>query len=53
MFGTEVIIIDPENEYKTLSDAVGGEYINFPSTPKTELILLICRHSPTHQTKTN
>ncbi|KKT97151.1 MAG: Type IV secretory pathway VirB4 component-like protein, partial [Microgenomates group bacterium GW2011_GWB1_45_17] len=29
MFGTEVIIIDPENEYKTLSDAVGGEYINF------------------------
>ncbi|HJZ05037.1 hypothetical protein A2634_03035 [Candidatus Amesbacteria bacterium RIFCSPHIGHO2_01_FULL_48_32] len=29
MFGTEVIIIDPENEYKALSDAVGGEYINF------------------------
>jgi len=29
MFGTEVIIIDPENEYKTLCDAVGGEYINF------------------------
>ncbi len=29
MFGTEVIIIDPENEYKNLSDAVGGEYINF------------------------
>ena len=29
MFGTEIIIIDPENEYKTLSDAVGGEYINF------------------------
>ncbi len=29
MFGTEVIVIDPENEYKNLSDAVGGEYINF------------------------
>ncbi|KKU62565.1 MAG: Type IV secretory pathway VirB4 component-like protein [Candidatus Amesbacteria bacterium GW2011_GWC1_47_15] len=29
MFGTEVIVIDPENEYKTLSDAVGGDYINF------------------------
>lgn len=29
MFGTEIICIDPENEYKALSDAVGGEYINF------------------------
>jgi type IV secretory pathway VirB4 component len=29
MFGTEILIIDPENEYKTLCDAVGGEYINF------------------------
>jgi conjugal transfer ATP-binding protein TraC len=29
MFGTEIIIIDPEAEYKTLSDAVGGEYIEF------------------------
>lgn len=29
MFGTEVIIIDPENEYRALCDAVGGEYINF------------------------
>jgi type IV secretory pathway VirB4 component len=29
MFGTEVIVIDPENEYKTLCDAVGGDYINF------------------------
>lgn len=28
MFGTEVIIIDPEMEYKHLSDAVGGTYIN-------------------------
>jgi type IV secretory pathway VirB4 component len=27
MFGTEVIIIDPENEYKALTAAVGGRYI--------------------------
>jgi len=29
MFGTEIIIIDPENEYKALCEAIGGEYINF------------------------
>jgi len=29
MLGTEVIVIDPESEYKALSDAVGGEYISF------------------------
>ena len=28
MMGTDVIIIDPEMEYKHLSDAVGGTYIN-------------------------
>lgn len=28
MLGTDVIIIDPEYEYKHLSDAVGGTYIN-------------------------
>ncbi len=28
MMGTEIIIIDPEYEYKYLSDAVGGTYIN-------------------------
>jgi conjugal transfer ATP-binding protein TraC len=28
MMGTDVIIIDPEYEYKHLSDAVGGTYIN-------------------------
>jgi conjugal transfer ATP-binding protein TraC len=28
MMGTEVIIIDPEMEYRTLSDAVGGTFIN-------------------------
>jgi len=29
MFGTEIIIIDPEAEYKSLTEAVGGEYITF------------------------
>ena len=29
MFGTEVIILDPESEYKALSDTIGGEYVAF------------------------
>jgi type IV secretory pathway VirB4 component len=29
MTGTEIIIIDPEAEYKPLAEAVGGEYISF------------------------
>ncbi len=29
MLGTEIIIIDPEAEYKALAEAVGGEYIAF------------------------
>jgi len=28
MFGTDVIVIDPENEYKFLADAVGGTYVD-------------------------
>lgn len=28
MFGTDIIVIDPEHEYKYLSDAVGGTYVN-------------------------
>ncbi len=28
MFGTSVIVIDPENEYKYLAEAVGGRYFN-------------------------
>jgi type IV secretory pathway VirB4 component len=34
LFDTEVICIDPENEYQRLTEAVGGDYINFsPSSP--------------------
>jgi hypothetical protein len=29
MFGTEIIVIDPEAEYKVLTEAIGGEYISF------------------------
>lgn len=29
MFGADIIIIDPEEEYKDLCTAVGGEYISF------------------------
>ena len=28
MFGTEVIVIDPEQEYKYLAEATGGRYVN-------------------------
>lgn len=29
MLGTEIVVIDPENEYKNLCEAVGGQYIAF------------------------
>ena len=29
MFDTEIIVIDPENEYEALTQALGGEYIQF------------------------
>lgn len=29
MFGTEVLVLDPEHEYEDLCTSVGGEYINF------------------------
>jgi type IV secretory pathway VirB4 component len=29
MFGTEIVIIDPESEYESLCRAVGGEYLTF------------------------
>lgn len=37
MFGTEVIIIDPENEYKTLCDAVGGSFLHLSLASKTRI----------------
>lgn len=37
MVGTEVIIIDPENEYQKLSDAVGGSYIRLSLNSDTRI----------------
>lgn len=37
MLGTDVIIIDPEREYKHLSDAVGGTYINISLASESKI----------------
>jgi conjugal transfer ATP-binding protein TraC len=37
MFGAEVIVMDPEHEYEDLSQAVGGEYINFTFGSSTKI----------------
>lgn len=37
MLGTEVIIIDPENEYKTLCDAVGGSFLHLSLNSATRI----------------
>ncbi len=37
MFDTEVIIIDPENEYEEMSRAVKGEYITFSFNSQTKI----------------
>lgn len=37
MFGTEIIIVDPENEYRTLCDAVGGSFLQLSLTSDTHV----------------
>ena len=37
MFGTEILIIDPEHEYEALCNAVGGEYINFSASSAVKI----------------
>ncbi len=37
MMGTEVVIIDPENEYERLCDAVGGSYIRMSLNSTTRV----------------
>jgi type IV secretory pathway VirB4 component len=37
MLGTDVIVIDPEREYKHLSDAVGGTYINISLNSESKI----------------
>ncbi len=37
MMGVDVIVIDPEMEYKALSDAVGGTYINISLASRSKI----------------
>jgi type IV secretory pathway VirB4 component len=37
MFGIDIIIIDPENEYEKLTESVGGEYISFSHDSASKL----------------
>jgi conjugal transfer ATP-binding protein TraC len=37
MFGTEVFIIDPENEYQRMSEAVGGAYVRLSLNSPTRI----------------
>ena len=37
MFGTDILVIDPEQEYKYLSDAVGGTYINISLSSENKI----------------
>ncbi len=37
MFGTEVVIIDPENEYQKMSEAVGGAYVRLSLNSSTRI----------------
>lgn len=37
MMGTEIIIIDPENEYRTLCDAVGGSFLHLSLASDTRI----------------
>jgi conjugal transfer ATP-binding protein TraC len=37
MMGTDVIVIDPEMEYRHISDAVGGTYINISLSSESKL----------------
>lgn len=37
MMGTEVLIIDPENEYERLCDAVGGSYVRMSLSSTTRI----------------
>jgi conjugal transfer ATP-binding protein TraC len=37
MFGTEIFIIDPENEYQKLAEAVGGAYVRLSLNSSTRI----------------
>lgn len=52
MMGTDVIIIDPEYEYKHLSEAVGGTYINISLAGKSKINPFDLPRAVGDQTKT-
>ncbi len=37
LFGTEIIVIDPEAEYKKLAEALGGEFISFSASEPAKI----------------
>ncbi|RJQ24461.1 DUF87 domain-containing protein [Candidatus Parcubacteria bacterium] len=37
LFGTEILIVDPEEEYKTLTHELGGQYISFSPTSEIKI----------------
>ncbi len=37
IFGTEIIIIDPEDEYRALCQSLGGEYITFSKSSEVKI----------------
>jgi len=37
VFGAEVLIIDPEEEYRTLCDAVGGNFVDFSANSPSKI----------------
>lgn len=37
LFGVDIIIIDPEDEFRRLAEAVGGEYIDFSVNSKAKI----------------
>ena len=46
MFETEVIVIDPEDEYHRMSDAVNGQYIDFSFASTAKINPLTCPLMP-------
>lgn len=37
MFGTEIVIVDPENEYQRMCEAVGGSYVRLSLNSNTQI----------------
>lgn len=52
MLGTDIIIIDPEREYKYLSDAVGGTYVNISLASESKINPFDLPRAMTQDTKT-